>query len=301
MNQYTKEIFIASILSAFLYLAGATFKPLGFLSYFSIIPLNVVGFSKGYKPFLHGSLVGFVLICLYQGEIDLAFLWINLMPTLIIFSLGYKLGLEKSKFKFLNKKWDWFGVINGVLTFQFLTFVIGFAIFSHFITELPPQLKEAQQKLMAQNAGAYQILLSLLPTFMSGSWLLMIFANLHFAKRWCEKKKLKLKWKPQKPKNLPQGWDIILVIGLMILVLFKEPGSPHYMGKILASFAFLPLAIQGYFTLYKAFKLKRMKPWYFWIFVMISFMLAWPLIIVVILGFVEPVYNIGSQLDKKQN
>ncbi|NBT85835.1 MAG: DUF2232 domain-containing protein [Alphaproteobacteria bacterium] len=275
-----------------------------FLNYFNILPLFLVSLSIGLSAGIGAatfSLLGiFLLFGAYQ---TVGFFVISYLPFLL---LSYFILKTNSADKHSGFQYPLGIIVSKVSLYILLVTVITFALLNesgidirasihHFLEGVIPQeLSVQKEKLLDQ-------LVDVLPGVMLISWIVTGFMNAFVAQRILLKQQQNLRSVQAEDYIFDTYWDIIVTAALMLIILNHFYHSPFLslIGKTVTLLGCLPLAAVGFRICHLRFSTGRLKGVGFSILIFLTFLLVWPLLLIVLLGFIEPWYGLTQRIAEK--
>ena len=208
---------------------------------------------------------------------------------------------EKPSHTKKRKSLDWFELVHNMIIAQLGFVLLGVALLFASGGDISHTLAKPFVAMIKQTNGAVgEQLIVLFPGFMLMSWVSMTFFNAHMAYNIALKqKKTKIRKIPNR-FNMPLYWDVGLVLGILLFLVgsYMNVLMLAVAGPLIGFAAVVPLSLIGWRIVYMWFESRQMRTQTFWILVFFSFLLAWPLLFVVILGFIEPWYALSRRFHK---
>lgn len=275
-----------------------------FLNYFNVLPLFLVSLSIGLSAGIGAatfSLLGiFLAFGIYQA---VGFLIISFLPFLLLSYLILKPSTsnEHSDFQYplgiIVSKVSLYVLLVTLIVFSFLN-ESGIDIrgsIHHFLNGvIPSELTVQKEKLVDQ-------LIDVLPGIMLVSWIVTGMMNAFVAQRILLKQQQSLRPIRSNDYIFDTYWDIIVTAALMLIILnhFYHLPFLSLIGKTMALLGCLPLAAVGFRICQLRFSNGRLKGFGFSILIFLTFLLVWPLLVIVLLGFIEPWYGLTQRIAEK--
>lgn len=274
-----------------------------FLNYFNALPLFLISFAFGIQFGVRAATVAIFGFALFGGAYHaIGFLLMTYVPFLL---LSYFLLRENTtRTDFLYSLADVLSKVNLCLLLALVALLVGLSLYGidvrqsveHFLEKaLPSNLLAVQPTAIAQ-------LVDIFPSVLTISWISTSFINAWTAYQLLARHNLsKRVINPSKDVQFDAYWDIVVTFGLMLII------SHHYwplsllaiIGKTIMLMGCLPLAALGFRICYLAVAGTESKRFWFASIMIMSFLLVWPLLIIVLLGFVEPWYGLTQRFADK--
>jgi hypothetical protein len=145
--------------------------------------------------------------------------------------------------------------------------------------------------------------MSWLPSLLGLSVIASLAANASIAQWILQKQKKNLRVLTSSEWNIPLYWDIIAIIGLMTGCLAKAWNLSELMiaAKTIISFSCIPLGVIGLRVCYLRLSSVPAGRLWFRMLCIFSFLLVWPFVFIVLLGFIEPWYGLTQRLITDDN
>lgn len=263
--------------SIFLVMIGGSLPLVGgLLSYFSSVPLYILLFHLGAPATIIGSFTVCIIISLLQNTQGLG-IWITHFLPLVSIALSYRFKPMQVAPYYI------FHMLCGVaLAIMCLALIVFSPSFEKKFEQMLPSLE-----LLAKNFHIIPaVLIRFLPGIIGISWVLMSFGNYMFAYTLAPKMSSQFKPYQNNLWYMPHMWDIPFLSGLMFILLnnWFEYSFFYLAGPSMTLFSSFPLLLKGFRNIYTLVN----KPAVFWLIFSLSFILAWPLLFVVLSTFVEP-------------
>lgn len=262
-----------------------------FLSLFSSLPLFLLYLNKGFGPFLVGCFSACIVGCALGPLFHLlSFFLLTLLPCLV-------LAIAAQRSHSLNEE-GFFPIVSYGMVGWLSIFSIFVILSMFFYGDLEriflPIIKE---KIIDNKAFSFDLfphLIYMLPAFTFFSSIGIALLNFFIGWVACKKK-------PCNNQPINSFWDIILVIGILLNIMGKFFLSPFF---YIFGFAFLlnslfVLIIIGLTILKDIIRKFAISLSYFYVFLMVCFFLGWPFLIMAIIGFVEPWYDLRNNFQRK--
>ena len=159
---------------------------------------------------------------------------------------------------------------------------------------IPPEFKARKVDLIDQ-------MVDIMPGFMFLSWILTVLTNAFVAQRILCKYQQQLRPFRLKDYTFDTYWDMIVAVGFLLLLLDRFFDLPilSLIGKTVILLGCLPLAAIGFRICQLQFSGGRFKGFGFSILILLTFLLVWPLLIIVMLGFIEPWYHLTQRVAEE--
>lgn len=260
------------------------------ITYFSALPLYFVGLTYGFSHLALASFCAFCGFTIHAGLTgSFVFFGVTIFPALLLI-------FRVQKGDTLGHILSWF---TGLSIAIFLIFIFIFSPQSIQVLEnLQTTMGSFTKDPAFQNIKIQQIM-HLLPALSSISWILMSLINALCAQRLTNVFQLKQRIFFHTDGFVPsKNWDIIFIAGLLF-TLTKIP-LLDLIGKNIILMSGIPIFLVGLKIVYTWLKqFKNEKRWMFGI-IFLSIFLVWPMIIIVILGVLEPTLHLYNRLASNE-
>jgi hypothetical protein len=271
------------------------------VNYFALLPIFYVGICLGIRSYLLAisiPLIGFIILL---GPIGLGIFSVTILaPSLAILYWHFL----KKKNSYVFSPTD----ILHLLSSRFLGLItIGFCYIklsnSHIFELLAQKIETINT--VAKIPSSPNFLIDILPGMFSFLWLLMVWLNFQIAYSLALKSNKSIR-KPSLKQNifLLPVWDIAFVASLWLIItnqlLINSPILGIFSRTALCISAF-PLLIDGIEIIQLMAKAYKLPSYSIVIFMSLTFLLVWPMIFVVLLGLVEPLYGLKKKYYSKFN
>jgi hypothetical protein len=303
MNTPSFLTYLKAILAGLLCFAltAVSFLPVfGFLfNYLSPLPLFLVAFSLGVYPAGIGAVCAALLFFINFGFwATCVFGAATLGPFLLVCLACLKPdagGDYPSTYRVLDRVCLWGASIT---LFVFVSFEL-YGI--NLLETIEQSLKNLADVTGFFHNQPLNTFAQLVPGIVVVSWLTHAFIVALIGQKILVVKDMNLRvFTPLTP---PQRhlWDAELVLGMMLILAggFLNSPSVATCGKIVVTFSFFPLLALGLYTLGRLRKKLGISLFFFYSGIFLAFLLVWPLVIIVLLGFAEPWYGLNSRFSKK--
>ncbi len=284
-----------SFMALFIPILGAV------VNYFALLPIFYVGICLGIRSYLLAISIPLLGSIVLLGPAGAGIFSITIFaPSIAILYwhfLKKKNAYEFSPIDILHLLSSRFlGLVSIVFGYLKLTN-------SHLFDLLAQKIEVINN--LAKIPPSPSSLVDVLPGIFSFLWLLMVWLNFQMAYSLALKSNKSIR-KPSIQQNifLPPVWDIALVTSLWLIIanqLFI--GSPIFgiFSRTALCICAFPLLIDGIEIaqlMARSFQLPRYATV---IFMVLTFLLVWPMIFVVVLGLVEPLYGLKKKYYSKFN
>lgn len=263
------------------------------LTYLSTLPLFAVGLGLGFSSALIAGLAGIgctIVISLLAGGIGIAipYIFFNVLPTLIILFqvLQYRLDQDGKPHalpaQYITKFLTWMGI--GITALAFILLNMMLSGVGENSTSL---IESAMGKQPPETMMLLGQFLNVLPGLLSISWLMMVISNAILAQGLLKAFGHNLRPSPDIADvyPFPVFYYLLAVAGVVSVL-------PFGVISTLAANLIFPLMVPFLFTgLGTIHIIARKFPHTSWIlfgFYLIALLLSWPLILIVMLGIIEP-------------
>lgn len=251
------------------------------LSYFSAVPLYIALFHRSPAVSFFAAFFMCLALSVIGLQINVGFWLITLAPIICI-------ALSHVRYpKNVAPCFIFHRLSLAAITFLCVGFM-GFWLTDGAATWVEGYLAPIEE-LSQKMHFAPTLLIRFFPGILMASWVLMAFGNYMFAFMLAPKMSVSFKHSSASPWFMPPIWDIPFICGLLFVLIGNHfnAASCLVFGISLTLFSCFPLLILGFRRIYTRFS----RPAFFWIFFGLSFMLAWPLLFVVLSVFIEPWLN----------
>ena len=296
---YVVSLFAGGITVLLTFLSGLSPFLSLFLNYFNVLPLFLVSLSIGLNAGISSATVALLGIFFAFGAYQaVGFFVISYLPFLL---LSYLILKPNDTNKNTNFRYPLGAIISKVSLCVLLTSLILLVFLNesgvdikgsihHFLDGvIPPELTIEKTKLIDQ-------LVDILPGIMLASWIVTGLMNAFVAQRILSKHQQELR--PLQPNDytFDTYWDIVVTAALMLIIFNHFFHLPLFslVGKTAALLGCLPLAAIGFRVCQLRFSAGRLKGMGFSILILLTFLLVWPLLLIVLLGFIEPWYGLAQ-------
>lgn len=275
-----------------------------FLNYFNILPLFLVSLSLGFNPGIGAATIALVGIFTAFGAYQaVGFLVISYLPFILLSYLLLKPALpdERAAFKYP------LGVIvsKASLFVLFIAFIV-FGLLNEYGIDIRGSLHHfldgmIPKEVTAEKATLVDQLVDIMPGVMLVSWIVTALMNAHVAQRILTKQNQELRSIVPEDYTFDTYWDIIVTAGLMLIIISHFFHMPllALVGKTTALIGCLPLATIGFRICQLRFGKGNLKGIGLSILILLTFLLVWPLLIIVLLGFIEPWYGLTKRIAER--
>ncbi len=273
-----------------------------FLNYFNALPLFLISFAFGLQFGIRAATVAIFSFALFGGAYHaIGFLMMTYVPFLL---LSYFLLKENAAGAFRYSLADVFSKVNLCLLLTLIVLLLGLSFYGIDVRQsvesflekaLPSNFTSVQPTAIAQ-------LIDIFPSILTISWISTSFINAWTAYQLLVRQNLSRRViDTSKDIHFHAYWDIIVTFGLMLIM------GHHYwplpllsiLGKTIMLMGCLPLLALGFRICYLAVQKTDSKRFWFATIMIMSFLLVWPLLIIVLLGFVEPWYGLAQRFADK--
>jgi hypothetical protein len=284
-----------SITAPYLPVVGIVISPL------FLIPLFFTSFRLGLTNALIAGLTSIFILYLFSGPLAASlFVFIHFIPFMGISFL----------FLHTNKGGKWAYGVGNILSKTTLSFLILFEVALVFLWSQDIYWQEIVQTQLQQLISLrpelkpiIDSLMSWLPSLVGLSVISSLVANAAISQCILQKRKINLRILNYYDWNIPLYWDIIAVIGLMVWCLAKAIDIPDLLiaAKTIISFNCIPLGVIGLRICYLRLSLVPGGRIWFRMICIFSFLLVWPFVFIVLLGFIEPWYGLTQRFITDDN
>ena len=295
MPRETIIVIGAGLVSALLSIAATFGSGLGLLlAYFALLPIIVIGLSRGHRTATFATLSGMfgaiLLSNIYQGM--LYCISIALPAWLIVFTalIPQTTNNTSSQLIPIGEIISRLAVLGGIFV------VISSIIFFDKPGDLPHTIEVFLNKLIAHNRPNLNIttnhrllveqMVPLFPAIAVSSWLLMSVINTVVAQAILIKADLNLIPAFQYSKITAPEWLYWALVSSGVIVLTGS-GTFEYVGRNLAIIFLIPFLFTGLGVIHTAARQFRSPVIALIIFYFFTIILSWPAFIAILLGFFE--------------
>ncbi|MCX7337708.1 MAG: hypothetical protein NTX76_00270 [Alphaproteobacteria bacterium] len=299
--------FFAGFLTLFLALGPAYIPLVGFfLGYFSSLPLFLMSFGWGIQSGFTAGASAFLLFLLILGPpAAISFAIVTLVP----FALLSYLFLTQKKDTDDNQNSFCYPIclMPSYLAGTFLI-VTGVAIFGFYLwggadlrQSVAHQLEQFIPPNLPMEKGFIENLIDLIPSFFFLSLLAVNVANAWVAEKILVTHKMAIRSVTEGDLVFSRVWDTVVVGGGLIILLGRYWPMPHLIviAKTMVVVGCVPLFILGLRICYLVYPKTKQGSMWFNLTILLAFVLVWPLLVIVLLGFIEPCYGLTRRLTQK--
>ncbi len=270
-------------------------------SYFSLLPIFYVGICLGMKSYLLAVIIPLVGYFILLGSAGIGIFSITIFaPSLTI--LYWHFFKEKNTYKYSAMD------ILHRLSSRFLALVtIGFCYLKLTNNPIFETLTHKIETInnLAKIPSAPNLLIETLPGIISFLGLLMVWLNFQMAYTLALKANKSIR-KPTEKQNifLSPIWDVALITALWLIIanhLFIDSPLLSIFSRTALCICAFPLLIDGLEIAQLIAKAYKLPPALTVIFIVLTFLLVWPMIFVVVLGLVEPLCGLKKKYYSKSN
>jgi hypothetical protein len=274
-----------------------------FLNYFSALPLFLMSFAFGLQFGVRAATVAIFGFILFGGAYHaIGFLVITYIPFLLLSYFFLRPDSFGGGFRYPLA--DVLSKVNLCLLFSLVVSLLGLSFYGidirqsvqHFLEQaLPSGFLSIQPTAIAH-------LIDIFPSVLTISWVSTSLVNALLAYQLLARKNLSIRIiDVSKDINFNVYWDIVVTFGFMLII------GHHYwtlpllsiLGKTIMLMGCLPLLALGFRICYLAVQGTESKRFWFAVIIIMSFLLVWPLLIIVLLGFIEPWYGLTQRFAEK--
>jgi len=272
-----------------------------FTNFFSLLPIFYVGICLGFKECLLASLIPLAGYTILFGLFGIGIFGIAIfIPTASI--LYWHFLKEKNTYKFSATD-----ILSRLAIWSIVVAAIGFSylkLTNSTIFETLAQKIEIATKL-AKAPSAPALLIQIFPGIAAISGLVMVWLNYQIAYILALKANKSIR-KPSAKQNifLPPYWDVAFFTALWLILandLFIESFLLGIFSRTALCICAFPLLIDGLGIAQLMAKYYKIPRAVIVIFAIVTFSLVWPMIFVVVLGLVEPLYGLKKKYYSKAN
>jgi hypothetical protein len=264
------------------------------IGYFAAVPLYGVGFYCGLKYALISASIAHLMHVALTGSAGLGFGVFTLVP-LAAFFYWYEAPSDVKR----TSRFGWYALIYRLLVLELIIMLGGLGLMLLSGIDPVAWFTKIFGVFAAQADVVIRHVVVLFPGFMLISWLCMTCMSAHLAYTLTSRQGKAL-YKIPHSFNMPLYGDIGLVVGVLVFLVARWRGSLmlEAVGVMLVMAACVPLALVGLRILFMWGQSRGMQPTHFWFWLFFSFVLAWPFVFIVVLGFAEPWYALSKRVQK---
>ncbi len=270
------------------------------LSPFLLVPLFFVSFSVGLRIGLQAGLISTFFVFLLASPLaGCGFFILYFVPFMMISALFHQ---HKT-----NTEWSYgAGIILSNMTGVFLLVIVGgLIIMSSQNIDWQQGILQHLDQIAAQSASLKPMVEKVvpwLPSLLGVSMIASLTVNAYVAQTLLEKTRNNLRVFQKEDWQIPLCWDIVVVLGMMMWSLGKFFGLPQTLliAKTVITLGCVPLGFIGLRICYLRLDWQASGRLWFRLLCVLSFLLVWPLIFIVLLGFIESWYGLTQRFSKNQ-
>ena len=271
------------------------------VNYFSLLPIFYVGTCLGIRGYLLAISIPLIGNLILLGPVGIGLFGVTIFaPSMTILYWHFL----KNKNTYAHSPIDILHLFSsrflGVVTAGFLYLKMS----DSQLLELLAQKVEVISNL-AKLPAATTPLIEILPGVFSFLWLLMVWLNFQIAYSMALRLNKAIRRPTIRQNNfLPPIWDIALVASLWLIVankLFIESSILGIYARTALCICAFPLLIDGIEIAQLMARFYKIPRYATGIFMIMTFLLVWPMIFVVVLGLVEPLYGLKKKYYSKFN
>lgn len=271
------------------------------VNYFSLLPIFYVGVCLGIRGYLLAISIPLISALILLGFVGFGLFSITLFaPSMAILYWHFLKNKNTYRYSPVDILHLFSSRFLGVVTAGFL----------YLKTTNSPLFEVLAQKVemistLAKLPSASGSLIEILPGIFSFLWLLMVWLNFQIAYSMALKSNKAIR-KPTINQNnfLPPIWDIALVAALWLIVankLFIDSSILGIYARTALCICGFPLLIDGIEIAQLIARFYKVPRYAVGIFMILTFLLVWPMVFVVVLGLVEPLYGLKKKYYSKFN
>ena len=273
------------------------------LNYFNALPLFLISFAFGLQFGVRAATAAFFAFIVLGGAYHaIGFLVITYIPFLVLSYFFLKINSTNSGFRYSLA--DVLSKVNLCLLISLVVFLLGSSFYGidirqsiqHFLEKaLPSSFLSAQPTAIAH-------LIDIFPSILTISWVSTSLINALVAYRLLVRQNFSMRViDASKDINFNAYWDIVVTFGLMLIIAHHYWPLPllSLVGKTIMLMGCLPLVVLGFRISYLAVQGVESNRFWFSVIIIMSFLLVWPLLIIVLLGFIEPWYGLTQRFAEK--
>jgi len=279
------------------------------LSPFLLVPLFFVSFSVGLRIGLQAGLISTFFVFLLASPLaGCGFFILHFVPFMMISALFHQHKRERPISKDEGcAEWSYgAGTILSNMTGGFLFVIVGGLILMNSQNiDWQQNILQHLDQIAAQSASLklmVEKVVGWLPSLLGVSMIASLTANAYVAQRLLEKTRNNLRVFQKEDWQIPLCWDIVVVLGMMMWSLGKFFGMPQTLliAKTVITLGCVPLGFIGLRICYLRLNWQASGRLWFRLLCVLSFLLVWPLIFIVLLGFIESWYGLTQRFSKNQ-
>lgn len=282
-----------SFLALFIPILGAA------VNYFALLPIFYVGVCLGIRGYLLALSIPLVGNLVLLGPVGVGWFGITIFaPSMAILHWHFSKDKHAYAYSLIDILHLFSSRFLGVVTAGFLYLKMTNSPLFELLTQ-----KIEEISTLARLPSATSPLVEVLPGIFSFLWLLMVWLNFQIAYSIALKANKAIR-KPRIKQNifLPPIWDIALVAALWLIVankLFIESSLLGIFARTALCICAFPLLIDGIEIAQLMARFYKVPRYAIGIFIMLTFLLVWPMVFVVVLGLVEPLYGLKNKYNLK--
>ena len=269
------------------------------VNYFALLPLFYVGICLGIRAYLLAGIIPLTAALLILGPVGICFYTLTtFLPSFVVLYWHF------SK----NEKGYIFSLIDilHLLSSRFLGVVtLGFCYLKATNSKLLEGLFHKVELItnLAKLPSSSGSVIEVLPGVFCFLWLMMVWLNFQVAYSIALKSNKALR-KPLISESfyLPPFWDIAFIGALWLIIanqLFMGSNMLGIFSRTALCISAFPLLIDG-ITIAKLMARSYKLPHYVTVILMVFiFLLVWPMVFVVVLGLIEPLYGLKKKYYSK--
>lgn len=284
-----------SFMALFIPILGAA------LNYFSLLPIFYVGICLGVRSYLLAISIPLMGVIILFGPAGIGLFSITLFaPSMAILYWHFLKNKNTYKYSPTDILHLFSSRFLGLVTAVFLYLKITNSQLFEWLTQ-----KVEMISTLAKLPYATGPLIEILPGVFSFLWLLMVWLNFQIAYSIALRSNKAIRKLTINQNNfLPPIWDIALVAALWLIVankLFIDSSILGIYARTALCICGFPLLIDGIEIAQLIARFYKVPRYAVGIFMILTFLLVWPMIFVVVLGLVEPLYGLKKKYYSKFN
>ncbi len=268
-----------------------SFPALIFLSYFSALPLFLIGLGLGLRPLYGATLVASLTVLAFEGPLmGIEFLVGSVLGP--VFLVNRALLHRKTS---SGKNWYPASLLlRDITLIAGLIMVIGLGLYLYFIQSIDVRalikvILETfdPQKHMQNGEALLQTMFTLLPGFFAFSWFLMMLFNGTIAQGILVRQKRNLRPSPTLGE-LETPKSFLIALGVSLALSFVGLGALELLGKNAALVLILPFFLVGLGVVHRWLHKFTYASFALALFYLLLILLFWPAFFVIVLGILKP-------------
>lgn len=270
-------------------------------NFFSLLPIFYVGICLGIQGFLFATIIPLIGYFVLLGPAGVfSFILSLFLPAFIILHTHFFKENGHYKFSSLDIVHKLSGYFLILITASFIYIKYSHnLVFENFVKKIKAFNNAAKISLETNS------LIESIPGITIFIVVLMIWLNFQTAYALALKANKNLRKQTKRQLSLlPPVWDIAFIFSLWLVIanqLFVESLLLNIFSRAALCLCSFPLLIDGIEIIQLVAKVHKLPPISITIFIMLTFLLVWPMIFIVLLGLIEPLCGIKKKYYSKSN